>query len=351
MTTNGTIGIGLVGFGLAGRCFHSPFFAPAGFAFRACATSQPAELASAFPGVDAVATPQALFARDDVDLVVIASPNATHAPLARAALDAGKHVLVDKPFTLDVGTADALIALARDRGLLLAAYHNRRFDGDFQLLRHEVEAGRLGRVLSFESRIDRFKAAGLRGWRSEATAAGSGLLYDLGPHLIDQMLVLLGPPQWLFADLATDVEGGGVDDAFCLRCGGDGWRATLLARTMAADHTLRFEVHGERGSLVKTGFDAQEAAVRLGTSPLEPGFGVEASQHAARFTPADGGPARLLTAPPGRWLSFYEAMHAAIATGAPPPVTPDEARAVVAIIDAARESDATGRRVALHRWG
>lgn len=341
-----TIGVGLVGFGLAGQVFHAPFFAPAGLAFRAAVTSKPGALAARYPAAEAVPDIDTLLAREDVDLVVVAAPNIEHAPIARRALEAGRHVLVDKPFTITSADADMLIALANARGLVLSVYQNRRWDADFLTLRREIAGGRLGEIVAFESRYDRYKAAGLREWRGRALP-GSGLLYDLGPHLVDQALVLFGMPDWLTADLATQVEGGAIDDAFLIRMGKGQLRITLTAGTLVAAHATRFAVHGRKGSFVKTGMDVQEDLLRAGTSPTEPGFGIEPESQWATFVPADGGAAEPVPSETGRYLTFYEKLREAIETGGPPPVEAKDARDVIRLVEAAHASDAEGRRIAL----
>ena len=340
-----TIGVGLIGFGMAGRVFHAPLFAPAGLGLRAVMTSRADAVAARYPGVEVAGTVDAVIGRDDIDLVVVAAPNAEHVPIAHRALAAGKHVLIDKPFALTVAEADALIAAAEDKGVVLTAFQNRRWDADFLTIRRELDAGRIGEVLAYEAHYDRFKPAGLR--TGAEPGPGAGLLWNLGPHLVDQALQLFGMPDWLTADLATQAEGGRVDDAFFLRMGKGALRISLGAATLVADPLPRYAIHGRLGSLRKSGVDPQEEALKAGVRPTARGFGVEPPANRLRFHAPGGGPAEALRSESGRYLTFYERLRAAIETGAPPPVTGGEAREVVRVIEAAIASATDGRRIDL----
>ena len=225
-----------------------------------------------------------LLADETIRLVVVATGNNTHFELARQCLAAGRHVVIDKPFTVTSAEAAELIALARERDLLLSAYQNRRWDGDFKTVRKLLasEAGnfpeapsQLGRLIVFESHFDRFREEPrLQTWK-ESGALGGGILYDLGPHLIDQALTLFGTPETITADIRIDREGGVTDDAFDIRLSYP--RLTVLLRsTMTA--TIpgpRFTLHGTGGSYVKFGLDPQEDAIKNGAKIGAPGWGEE----------------------------------------------------------------------------
>ena len=195
--------VGLVGYGYAGKTFHAPLIAavPA-LALTAVSSSSAAKVQADWPDVAVHDTPAELMRRTDLDLVVIASPNDTHHPLARAALQAGLHVVVDKPFTVTLAQARELAMLARERGRLLSVFHNRRWDGDFLTVRALLASGELGRITQFESHFDRFRPQVRQRWREDATRGG-GLLYDLGPHLIDQAFALFGAPETVTAFVRT----------------------------------------------------------------------------------------------------------------------------------------------------
>lgn len=343
-----TLRIGLVGHGYAGRTFHAPLIAGVpGLALAAVASRDAAAVAQAWPGATVVETPEALVAHPGVDLVVIASPNRTHHPIARAALTAGKHVVVDKPFTLTLAEALELEQLARAQGRVLSVFHNRRWDGDFLTLRGLVAAGALGRVVHLESHVDRWRPQVRDRWR-ESAEPGAGLWYDLGPHLLDQAVQLLGWPRAITLDLAVLREGGLSDDWFHAQLHYDGARATLHASMLAAADGPRFAVHGTRGSFVKHGMDRQEEALKAGARPAWP--------HAADWG-RDDGPATLTvthgdtpaTAPcpllAGRYGDYYAALRDAIETGAPNPVPAGEACAVMALLEWGLASARTRRTV------
>ncbi|NTW97119.1 MAG: oxidoreductase, partial [Oscillochloris sp.] len=206
--------VGLAGYGFAGKTFHAPLIAETpGLVLFAVASSDPAKVHADWPGVAVLPSPEALCAHPEVDLVVVATPNATHHQIARAALLAGKPVVVDKPFTVSIAEAEDLAALADERGLMLAVFHNRRWDSDFLTLRRLIESGRLGRVVYLESHFDRFRPTVRQRWREQA-GPGGGIWYDLGPHLIDQALLLFGPPESLYADIGAQRDGASTDDYF-----------------------------------------------------------------------------------------------------------------------------------------
>jgi len=275
--------VGLVGYGLAGAVFHAPLVAATpGLELAAVVTRDPARRAKAaadFPGARLLDAPDALFAPGaDVDLVVVASPNATHAPLARAAIAAGRHVVVDKPVARTAAEVTALAAAARAAGVVLAPFHNRRWDGDFRTVRRLVADGALGTVLRFESRFDRWRPAPRAGWKEAGgPAEGTGVLYDLGPHLVDQAVTLFGPVESVYAELDRRRPGDAAvdDDAFVALRHASGVRAHLWASAAAAQPGPRFRVMGARAAYVKWGLDPQEAALAAGARPGDAGWGGE----------------------------------------------------------------------------
>ena len=329
---------GIVGYGLAGAVFHAPLIRAAeGLELTAISTSRREEA----PAGVQVCGHEELVARTDVDLVVVAAPNESHFPLARSALEAGKHVVVDKPFTVTTAEADALIALAERQRKTLTIFHNRRWDGDFMTVRSLLESGRLGKIMLFEAHWDRFRPGIAPRWRERA-GAGAGLLFDLGPHLIDQALLLFGRPDAVFADLARQREGAEVDDYFELTLHYGAMRAILASSRLIAEPRPRFALHGDGGSFVKHGLDTQEEALRAGAGPLDPGFGAD-PLHGV-FTSPDSTREPVPTLP-ARWLTFYEQVGAAIRGEAPVPVDPADARTGLAVIEIARRSALEGRRL------
>lgn len=333
--------VGLIGFGLAGSAFHAPLVeAERRMRLAAVATARLEALRERFPET-AVTSVQALLADPAIDLVVIAAPNAFHAPLARAALDAGKHVVVDKPFVADAADGQPLIDLARRRERVLSVFHNRRWDGDFLTVERILREGRLGEVMLAELCWDRHRPAIKPGWREQA-APGAGLLADLGPHLVDQALSLFGVPDGVAGDVLAQREGAVVDDWFALTLRYGSKRVLLSASTLAADPRPRFALYGTAGSFVKYGLDPQEARLRSGGSVGSARFGEAPGDLRGRLTIGDGVPTRVPTEH-GDWRRFYAAMAAAILDGAPPPVDPADTLAGLRLIELARRSAAEGR--------
>ena len=329
--------VGLVGYGYAGKTFHAPLIAavPA-LELAAVASSDEAKVHADWPGVAVHATPASLIARDDIDLVVIATPNDTHFPLARDALLAGRHVVVDKPFTVKLDDARALVTLARERGRLLSVFHNRRWDGDFLTLEQMLADGVLGRVVEMSSRHDRWRPEVRQRWR-ESAGPGAGLWFDLGPHLVDQALQLFGHPLGITLQRDLTRDGALADDWFHAHLRYDRLHVHLHASMLAADSAPRFTLHGTGGSFVKDGLDAQEDALKAGarpTWPPQPGWGVDPGL-ATRITRAADGTTvhEFVAMRPGAHQAYFAAIAAAIRGEAPNPVPPEEALAVMELIE------------------
>ena len=324
------IRVGLIGYGLAGSVFHEPLIrACEGLELRAVLTSREHPLR--------VGSVDELFER--CDLVVVASPNDSHFPLARQALEHGKHIVVDKPFTVTVEEADALIALGREAERMLTVFHNRRWAADFLTLRGVLP--RLGELFLVEANWDRFRPDVRQRWR-EQPGPGAGLLADLGPHMIDEMLQLFGMPDSVSADILAQRPGAVVDDYFDLKLDYGTRRICLRASSLVSAPRPRFSVHGSGGSFVKHGLDPQEAQLKAGMDPREPGFGV--AERSGTLTLPDGSIEQVPTER-GRYLDFYEAVVAAIHEGAPAPVDPADARDGLLLIDLARRAAESGRRL------
>lgn len=262
-----TIRVGLVGYGYASKTFHVPLLAATpGVELTAISSSDAGKVHADWPAMSVEASPQALFARSDIDLVVIPTPNDTHFSLAKQALEAGKHVVVDKPFTVTLSQAHELNQLAKSVGKLLSVFHNRRWDSDFLTLQQLVKSGALGDVVYLESHFDRFRPEVRDRWR-EAGGEGSGLWFDLGPHLIDQALQLFGLPVAIQADLAQLRPGGKTTDYFHAVLIYPLRRVVVHASMLAAAPTSRYIVHGTHGSYVKWGLDPQEDRLKAGERP------------------------------------------------------------------------------------
>jgi scyllo-inositol 2-dehydrogenase (NADP+) len=332
---------------LAGRVLHAPLIAASGMEIVGVVTRQVEAVKNSFPAAEVVPGLAELLQMPRVDLIVIATPNRLHAPQALAALRAGRHVVVDKPMALTSADADEIIAAAAGSDRKLAVFQNRRWDSDFLTLQRVVAEGALGELASFEVNWDRFRPAVADRWR-EHPEEGGGILYDLGPHLVDQALCLFGLPDWLQADVFAQRAGAVVDDAFEIRMAAGRLRITLRSRSLVPDNALRYRLHGTLGSLSKTGMDVQEAQLRAGMSPLDPEFGVEPRSQWAQLLTAATGETREVPPERGDWLSFYRSLRTSIEHRTPlAAAIPDgeAGRQIVRVIEAARSSSDAGCRI------
>jgi len=337
--------VALIGYGYAGKTFHAPLINAAdGLHLATVVSSSPAKVHADLPTVGVAASPADVFADPSIDLVVIATPNDLHASLAIAAMEAGKAVVIDKPFAVTVVEARAVMDVAARTGRLASVFHNRRWDSEFLTLGPVLASGALGDIVSFESHFDRFRPVVRDRWR-EREGPGAGIWYDLGPHLIDQVLVLFGPPLGVQADIAILRKGGGAADDFHAVLRYADKRVVLAASMLRADSRLRLAVHGAQGSFVCEGLDTQEDALKAGASPLDAGFGASAAP--ARLTVGDGA---VEMVPPlaGRYLDYYEHIATALAGRAPNPVPLDQALDVMRVIDLGIRSSVERREIG---WG
>ena len=342
-TAMNTIKTGLVGYGFAGSTFHAPVLSTiAALELAAVASSKPELVHKDWPGATVYADPAQLFADDSIELVVIAAPNEAHFSLAQAALQAGKHVVVDKPFTITSEEARTLIALAKARNLVLSVYQNRRWDGDFLTLKTLLAEGTLGRIASFASHFDRFRPEIRQRWR-ESAAPGGGLLYDLGPHMLDQAVQLFGAPEKIYADIALQRDGAEADDYVHLVLYYDRLRVVLQAGCLVKAPTARFAVHGDKGSFVKFGLDPQEDALKAGGKPGQEGWGQDAVPGALYLGSEPDGQFQQLALQPGRYQDFYQGMADAIRDGQPAPVAAEDALLTIRLIELALQSSSEGR--------
>jgi scyllo-inositol 2-dehydrogenase (NADP+) len=331
--------VALVGYGLAGEWFHAPLVdATSGLelAFVVTSSADRADRArDRYPGVEVLPDVGALWRRaEDADLVVVAAPNRAHVPVALAALEAGLPVVVDKPLAATAADGRLLQEAAEARSLMLAVFHNRRWDGDMLTLRRLIREGALGEVLRFESRFERWRPeVRTATWRElDAPEEAGGVLFDLGPHLIDQALMLFGPVETVYAEVDRRRPGARVtDDAFVALTHRSGVRSHLWASQVAASPGPRMRVLGSKAAYVKSGLDVQEAALRAGRRPEDAGFGREPPE-AWGTLGIDGG-ARPVETEPGDWPAFYRGVTAALRDGSPPPVAAADGVAVLEIIE------------------
>ena len=343
MALNDPIRVGLIGFGFVSKTFHVPLLkATDGYLITAVSSSRPADVSAVLPDVEVVSVPTVLATHPDIDLVVIASPNETHAPLAELAMRAGRNVVVDKPFTITLEEARHLGAVAAENDILLSVFQNRRWDSDFLTVQDAIRRDLAGRVVLFESRIDRYRPDVRDRWR-EVPGPGAGLLYDLGPHLIDQTLLLFGIPESVQATLAKQRRGARTDDFFQLVLRYGEMVATLGAGSLVSGGSARFAVHGERASVVKQKPDVEEDQLRAGVLPGAPDWGLDPDD--AVLYEGASGDTRALKAARGDQRGYYVALREALLGRAPNPVPPEQGATVMTIIEAAMRSDKEGRRV------
>ncbi|RZJ04202.1 MAG: oxidoreductase [Brevundimonas sp.] len=328
--------VAVVGFGAAGRTFHAPLVAAEpGLTLHTIVSSRPDEVAAVWPDVRVVPSLEAVLADPAIDLIVLATPDALHASQAGAALNAGKAVVVDKPFALTHADAARVVELARSKSLLLSVFQNRRWDADFLALKAEIAGGRLGRIVTVETRYDRHRPVVRDRWRE---GPGGGVWLDLGPHLIDQMLVLFGRPLAATCDLSIQREGGlSPDRAHATLRYADGLRVELNAAMLIAAPDVRFAVHGTAGSWLKSGLDVQEEQLKAGLAVGAPGWGVDPAP--ATFVDGETGARSSAPGPAGDYPAFYSGIAAALCDEGPNPVPPEQALAVMEIIDAGLESN------------
>ncbi|MBH8596580.1 MULTISPECIES: oxidoreductase [unclassified Thermoactinomyces] len=344
------IRVGLIGFGLSGSTFHAPLIGHVeNLELAAVVSSDPAKVHARYPDVKVVPDTEALLKMKEIDIVVISSPNLTHFDYAKKAIEAGKHVVVEKPFTVTSSEADQLIQLAEEKGVILTVYHNRRWDNDFLTIKKILDQQLLGRLSTFESHYDRYRPSVRRRWK-EQNLPGSGVLYDLGSHLIDQALLLFGKPQTIWADLRAEREGTESVDYFHLVLGYPELRVILHSGSLVREAGPRFILHGDKGSFIKYGLDPQEEQLKAGLLPDELGFGEDEAKSYGQIHTTIGSlqtKGRIQTIP-GRYVSFYEQLAEAVRNDTKPPVAAEEARDVIRMIEYAMQSAQEQRTITLN---
>ncbi len=335
------LNVGLVGFGLSGHKLISPFLHYDNrFNLKKVMQHSKSNASEVYPDVEVVNDYEALINDNAIDLVIITSPNEFHFEQARKALEKDKHVVIEKPITPTVEQADFLIELAGKKKKVMSVYHNRRWDGNFLTVKKIVKQGLLGRLVEYESHFDRYDpVVPDNSWRDEERPA-SGVLFDLGPHLIDQALQLFGYPDAVWADIRTERANSKVDDAFQLKLYYDGIAVTLKAGKMVREQGPAFILHGTQGSFIKYGIDPQEARLMKGASPFDQGFGNDDPENwGVLNTQIDGlhyyGKVETEA---GNWHGFFNNIYKAVVEGESLDVEADDAKKTVAVIQKAFES-------------
>jgi predicted dehydrogenase len=341
--------VALIGYGLAGAVFHGPLISSTpGMSLATIVTGDPgrrARASSEHPDAVLLDDVEALWERSpDHDLVVVATPNRYHAPLGLAALEAALPVVIDKPMAPTAEEGRRLVAEAAERDLLLTVFQNRRWDGDFLTVRRLLSEGALGPIVRFESRFERWRPQVREGvWRERGDPQeAGGLLFDLGSHLIDQAVVLFGPPRTVYAEVDRRRPSAEVDDdVFVALEHDEGVRSHLWMSVLAAIQGPRMRLLGFRAAFEKFGLDVQEQALSEGALPDDPAWGREPPERWGRVS--TGEVERTIETEPGAYPKFYKGVEASLRAGTPPPVDPDDSVAVLEIIEAALESSRTAR--------
>ena len=331
------LNVGLIGFGLSGRYFHSPFLSTnPGFKIKTVVERTKNEAQEFDPEIGNARSIDELLSDPEIDLVFICTPNDTHFPYAMDALENGKHVVIEKPFAATEAEAKQLVELAKQKGLILTAYQNRRWDSDFLTLKKLISEGKLGDIVEYESRYDRYReVVPTESWKEKSVPVG-GNLYNLGPHLIDQALVLFGEPETVTADVRSVRPHSEIDDYFDVRLGYKDKLVILKSSLMVYENKLRYVLHGTKGSFIKGGLDPQEETLRKNVLPTEKPWGVEPEDRWGKlFSQEFTG---IIESEAGDYAPFYQNVYDAIVNGAELAVKPEEVVRTARVMDLAFQS-------------
>jgi scyllo-inositol 2-dehydrogenase (NADP+) len=345
-----TVGVGIASFGLSGRVFHAPFIRlNKKFAIKRIIERSKDEARKLYPEVAVSRLFEDLLNDPEIALIVVNTPDLTHFELTKKALQAGKHVVVEKPFTQSVVQGEELIALAREKGLMLTVYQNRRWDGDFLTVKEIVKKKALGRLVDFESHFDRYRYAIQPDTWKEQANAGASLIYNLGSHMIDQALVLFGMPEAVTAHIRVVRSRGDVDDWYDIKLHYHDLNVCTEGSYLVREVGPRYILHGTLGSFIKHGIDPQEDALNQGQAPGGPDWGKESQEWWGLLNTEVNGTQRrvVVETKPGNYSTFYDDVYDCIVHHTHPPVQPEDALNVIRIIEAARKSNQERRTITL----
>jgi scyllo-inositol 2-dehydrogenase (NADP+) len=341
------IRVGIIGYGFSGKTFHVPIIQTIkGFEISKIVSSNAQKVKETCPNVEVVSDVEGFFADPTIDLVIITSPNTTHYTFAKQALLSGKHVVVEKPFVNHSKEAEELIEIAARQNKILSVYQNRRWDNDFLTVKTCVESGVLGEIYSYEAHYDRYRPEVTNRWR-EQNIEGSGMLYDLGSHLIDQALHLFGLPETIFGDVFAQRENSVVDDYFHIVLGYERLRIILHSGSIVKSTGPKFQVHGNKGSFIKYGLDSQEDALKQGKVPGDALWGKDREEYYGELTIAVGD-LRLkgkIETKTGAYESFYKGIYESIIHNKPVPVSAIDAMHTIKVIELVKQSSQEKRVV------
>lgn len=342
----------VIGYGLGGEVFHAPMAQAVGMEISYIMTSNESRAQNAklrYPNVVITNNYEQILSDNDINLIIISTPNEAHFPLASKALEVGKNVVIDKPLTINSQEADALIAIAKKNGCILASFQNRRFDSDFMTIEKLIKSNRFGKIVRFESNMDRWRPS-LKSdaWREEKRP-GAGVWYDIGAHLVDQALCLFGFPKSIYGRIVCEREGANVDDAFDVDLEYDGFLVRLGSSCLTLTPRPRFLIEGTEGALIKYGKDLQEDTLKSGIMPTENGvWGAEPFDFWADYTNKEGEVAKV-PSENGDYRLIYNNIKEAIDNNEPLLVEAEQSRNVIRVIELALESCASGHKVSFEK--
>lgn len=331
------VNVGLIGFGLSGRYFHAPFLTTnPGFKLKTVVERSKNEAQEFDPEIENARSVDELLSDPEIDLVFICTPNETHFPYAMDALENGKHVVIEKPFSATEEEAKQLVAVAEEKGLVLTAYQNRRWDSDFLTIKKLIEEDKLGKIVEYECRYDRFRpVVPTESWKEKSVPVG-GNLYNLGPHLIDQALVLFGEPETVTAEIRVVRPNSEIDDYFDVRLGYADKLVIVKSSLMVYENFLRYNLHGTKGSFIKGGLDPQEETLRKNILPTEKPWGMEPEDRWGKLYSEEV--TGVIQSEPGDYAPFYQNVYDAIVYGTELAVKPSEILRTTRVIDLAIQS-------------
>lgn len=340
--TSTPISTALLSYGMSGLVFHGPLLkVHPGFSLSTIVQRKSSIPPALFPKVKIVQQVDEVIQDPSIELVVVNTPNETHYEFSRKALEAGKHIIVEKPFTVTTKEADELIALAKSKKKVLTVFQSRRWDGDFLTVKKVIEGKLVGKLVEFEAHYDRFRNYIEPNTWKEERASGTGILYNLGSHMLDQILVLFGMPVEVDARVGVQRPSGQVDDFYDIRLQYNGFHAIIKSSYLVREQGPRYILHGTEGSFTKYGTDLQEQALKDGDVPGSPGWAVEPKEFWGKLNTTLGGvhmEGNIETIP-GNYPGFYKNVYEAIRENKPLEVKPEEARDVIKLIEACYESN------------
>lgn len=348
MTQPSPVSTAILAYGMSGEVFHAPLLAThEGFRLSKIMERKTNKASQRYPDVEVVRRIEDILTDDAIELVIVNTPHESHVELTKKVLEAGKHVIVEKPFTTTALEARQLTKLAAQNRVILSVFQNRRWDGDFRTVQQIVQSGLLGKLVEYEAHYDRYRPKVDTSTWKELPGKGTGSLYNLGPHMIDQALVLFGMPKSIDARLGIQRPGGVAEDFYDIRMVYDGLHVILKSSYLVRESVPRYILHGVHGSYVKYGLDPQEQALKEGTIPGSKGWGIEPSEEWGRINTEFQGMniKGTIETLPGNYLMYYQTIYEAIREGKPLAVTPEQATQVMQVIDACVQSNREGRAV------